>query len=152
MVSLSPEEAVVQNRSVRNRKRSKRRAIYCPDHHCYLDSVSQKYPLFAETAEQLRSRGVGRKTALLLVASRTTIPLEGEWLEAFWCPECEETTWYHVHKQGDRSYLIHPISRELWNQVSGVISHRGNPSVSDFTRRQARMIKFGGYRDFRFAK
>ena len=152
MVSLSPEEAVVQNRCARNRKRSKRRAIFCPEHHCYLDSVSQKYPLFAETAEQLRSRGVGRKTALLLAATQTTIPLEGEWLEAFWCPECEETTWYHVHKQGNQSYSLKLIHRELWEQVSGVIRPHGNPSISDFSRRHARMVKFGGYRDFKFAE
>ncbi|MDB9312940.1 hypothetical protein PN462_07495 [Spirulina sp. CS-785/01] len=128
----------MQKRCVRNRKRSKRRAIYCPYHGCYLDSVSKKYSLYTESAGQLRSRGINRLAALLLVATRTAVPLVGEWLEAFWCPECEETRWYHVHKVGDREYKITPAPPELWKQASGVTDPHGNPSVGEFTRRESR--------------
>ena len=63
-----------------------------------MDSVSQKYGLFAEKPGQLQARGIARREAMILVAAKTTVSLEGEWLEAFWCQECQETRWYHVHK------------------------------------------------------
>ena len=94
-----------QRRCDRNRKRSKRRAIYCPDHQVYLHSVSQKYSLFAASAEQLRERGYGRQSATLVVATYGTVALNGEWLEAFWCDECQDTRWYHVKQEpGKRSF------------------------------------------------
>jgi hypothetical protein len=128
----------VRNQPTRNRKRSRRRAIYCPTHGCYLDSVSQKYPLYADRPEQLRSRGVSRRSSRLVLAGRTTVPLEGEWLEAFWCSDCAATTWYYVRRTGDRTYAIAPAPQDLWQQVHGVIHPHGNPSVSEFTRKQAR--------------
>lgn len=129
----------------RNRKRSKRRAIYCPVHQCYLDSTSRKYPLFADSPEQLQQRGVKRRSALMLIKSCTAIPLSGEWLEEFWCQACQETRWYHVcrsNNSADRGdqfvYKLSTAPPELWQQVSGVTCTGGNPSVSEFTRRAAR--------------
>lgn len=138
----------MQKRCARNRKRSKRRGIYCPEHGCYLDSVSQKYRLYTESAETLRLRGMSRLSALMLVASKTAVTLEGEWLEGFWCDQCQQTRWYHVSKIGDREYQIQPAPRELWSQASGVTNLDGNPSVGEFTRRQARSRS--SLRDFRF--
>jgi hypothetical protein len=143
-------EAELQNRCTRNRNRSKRRSIYCPTHDCYLDSVSQKYPLFTDRAEHLQQRGMGRKNAMLLVASQTTVPLTGEWLEAFWCSECQEKKWYHVRKASDRVYEIAPAPVELWQQVAGVVNPQGNPSVGEFTRRQSRMLEHNRVKDFLF--
>lgn len=140
----------MQRRCDRNRKRSKRRAIYCPIHGCYLESVSPKYPLFADRAGQLQDRGVNRKNALMLMATQAAIPLEGEWLEAFWCPECQQTKWYHVQKVGDRAYRVAIAPPQLWQQVAGVIDPQGNPSVGEFTRRHSKMVGFSGIRDFRF--
>ncbi|MEM8638643.1 MAG: hypothetical protein AAGG51_07520 [Cyanobacteria bacterium P01_G01_bin.54] len=128
----------MQKRCARNRKRSKRRAIFCPTHGCYLDSSSQKYSLYTESADVLRSRGLSRFAALTLVATHTTILLTGEWLEKFWCPECEDVQWYHVKRVGDRDYELHRAPQALWLQATGVINPGGNPSVSEFTRRQAR--------------
>jgi hypothetical protein len=142
-------EVELQNQCVRNRKRSKRRAIYCPIHGCYLDSVSQKHTLFADRADQLQQRGVARKNALLLVASKTTVPLEGEWLEAFWCDECQATHWYHVTKIGT-SYGVAIAPPELWQYANNVIQAQGNPSVGEFTRRQSRMLGFNGVKEFQF--
>ncbi|MGK7888579.1 MAG: hypothetical protein AB4042_04545 [Leptolyngbyaceae cyanobacterium] len=138
-------------RCTRNRKRSKRRAIYCPLHGCYLDSVSQKYRLFADQATQLQERGMGRRQSLLLVASRTTVSLPNEWLEAFWCPLCHETTWYHVQRGGPsgRTYTLTPAPRELWQQVGGVKNTNGNPTVSQFTRRQSRRTDYQTAKDFK---
>ncbi|BAB76923.1 alr5224 [Nostoc sp. PCC 7120 = FACHB-418] len=140
----------LQRRCDRNRKRSKRRAIYCPIHGCYLDSVSQKYRIFADQAGQLQQRGMSRRNALMLVANQTTVAIEGEWLEAFWCEECQETKWYHVCKSGDRTYEISLAPREIWQQVTGVIDSQGNPSISEFTRRSARDVNYQGLAGFQF--
>ncbi len=138
VVYLLISEVELQNKCHQNRKRSKRRAIYCPVHKCYLHSVSQKYNLYADSAGQLQERGIGRQRALILVATKTAVSLEGEWLEAFWCDQCEQTNWYHV-KKCDRTYEVSVASVELWQQASGVIHPAGNPSVGEFTRTQARM-------------
>lgn len=128
----------MQKRCTRNRKRSRRRNIYCPVHGCHLDSVSPKYPLYTESAAVLRSRGISRRAALMLVASNTAVPLQNEWIEAFWCEQCQATYWYHVQKMGDRSYEICLAPNKLWQQSSGVIHPEGNVSVGEYTRRQAR--------------
>lgn len=138
------QEAELQKRCTRNRKRSKRRAIYCPEHGCYLDSVSPKYPLYTESAAVLRSRGMSRRSALTLVASCAAVPLQGEWLEAFWCEQCQETRWYHVRKVEDRIYEVCLAPESLWQQASGVIHPNGNISVSEYSRRQARRRDAGG--------
>ncbi|MEH1965224.1 hypothetical protein [Nostoc sp.] len=140
----------MQRRCDRNRKRSKRRAIYCPIHSCHIDSVSQKYKMFADQAGQLQQRGMSRRNALMLVANQTAVPIEGEWLEAFWCEECQQTTWYHIRKCDDRTYEISVAPQELWQQVTGVIDSLGNPSVGEFTRKSARQVGYQGLRGFQF--
>ena len=142
------KEVKLLRRCDRNRKRSKRRAIYCPVHGCFLHSVSQKYKLFASHPGQLQKKGIGRQNALILIASQTAVLLEDEWLEAFWCDECQQTKWYHVikntndnHQNLERiSYSISVAPPHLWEQAVGVDEARGNPSVSEFSRRHARML------------
>ena len=140
----------MQRRCDRNRKRSKRRDIYCPNHGCYLESRSQKYQLFADQPRQLQQRGISRRSALMLVASQTTVSIGGEWLEAFWCDHCKQTKWYHVCKSNDRTYKVSIAPQELWRQVAGVIDSQGNPSVGEFTRRQAKMLNYHNIKDFKF--
>ena len=143
-------------RSALNRKRSKRRAIYCPSHGCYLDSVSRRYQLYADRAEQLQQRGMGRLTAITVVKTYTAVPIEGEWLEAFWCSECQETIWYHVKRYDPGGthvrprFEVRPAPQPLWQQVAGVIQPDGNPSVGEFTRRSARMTTYQGVKGFRY--
>lgn len=143
------EKDSATKRCDRNRKRSKRRATLCPIHQCYLDSASQKYPIYADKPELLQQRGVSRKNALLLVATRTAVPLDGEWLEAFWCQCCQDTKWYHVRKC-DRIYHLSPAAPDLWQQATGVVSLQGNPSVGEFTRRQSRCHGNIALKDFHF--
>jgi hypothetical protein len=133
-------------------RRSNRRQIYCPTHASYLEGVSRRYRLYADTVEQLRTRGVSRRRALLLYSTQTTVSLEGEWLEKFWCDCCQTAEWYHVIKSGERSYTVSKAPRELWQQVSGVINAEGNPSVGEFTRKSARMNGYQGLKGFNFAK
>lgn len=140
----------MQRRCDRNRKRSKRRAIYCPVHSCYLDSMSQKYQLFAAQPGQLQQRGMSRRSALMLVKSQTTVPINGEWLEAFWCEQCQATKWYHVRKPDERTYALSAAPRELWQEVTGVIDPQGNPSVGEFTRRHSRLVGCKSIKDFKF--
>lgn len=135
-------------RQYRNRKRSKRRAIYCPIHHCYLDSVSQKHPLYASKPEHLQQRGVGRRLSLTLMAESQAVALTGEWLEAFWCDHCQANQWYHIRKISPNQYLVLPAPQELWQQASGVIFPSGNPSVGEFTRKQAGQTRYNGIKDF----
>ncbi len=134
----------------RNRKRSKRRAIFCPIDHHYLDSASAKYTLFADNSKQLQQRGVSRKAALLLMSNKTTVALDGEWVEAFWCSACQKTQWYHVRKTGDRTYDLAIAPPELWQQAQGVLHPNGNPSVGEFTRRQSRLPGGNASKDFKF--
>lgn len=133
----------------RNRNRSKRRAIYCPVHGCYLHSVSQKYPLFADRAGQLQERGMSRRSAMMLLQNKTAVSLQGEWLEAFWCEECQQTKWYRIRKLDERRYIVSAAPRELWQQVDGVAYPRGNPSVGEFTCRESRGVGLYGVKDFR---
>ncbi|BAZ81242.1 MAG: hypothetical protein VKL60_06245 [Sphaerospermopsis sp.] len=137
----------MQRRCDRNRNRSKRRAIYCPVHNCYMDSMSQKYSLFAERPGQLQERGIRRKEALMLIAAKTAVPLEGEWLEAFWCEDCQETKWYHVRKR-ESVYHLSLAPTELWQQATGVIDPHRNPSVSEFTFKQSRVVGGNNIKDF----
>jgi hypothetical protein len=130
----------LHRRCERNRKRSKRRAIYCPIHGCYLDSVSQKYRLFADKAEQLQERGLSRLAALLSIANYTAVTIQGEWLEAFWCEDCQEKNWYYVRQLNNGRYDISLAPKELWQQVTGVIDPDGNPSVGEFTRINAKQL------------
>ncbi|MEM7556916.1 MAG: hypothetical protein AAF378_23045 [Cyanobacteria bacterium P01_A01_bin.84] len=150
----------MRRRCDRNRKRSKRRGIHCPIHGCFLDSVSQKYQLYADKAGQLQERGMGRQTALILVAHKTAVPIQGEWLEEFWCDECQQKRWYHVKKSDQinnkSSHLAQSIYSariappSLWKQATGVIDAKGNSSVSEFTRRQSKMIGNKSRKDFQF--
>lgn len=134
-------------RCERNRKRSKRRAIFCPIHGCYVDSASQKYPLYADTPGQLQQRGIRRKEAMILVASQTAVSLDGEWLEAFWCDQCQSIEWYYVQKK-ERVYEISVAPAELWQRAIGVSPSEGNPSVGEFTRRHARMSGYDSRKEF----
>jgi hypothetical protein len=131
----------------RNRKRSKRRAIYCPKHGCYLDSVSQKYNLYADRPEHLREQGISKKKAGLVLATRTAVRIE-EWIEAFWCRECEETNWYRVRQTGHQNYELSLVPPKLWKRVEGAIDPFGNPSVSEYTRKQSNRLNNQVFKDY----
>jgi hypothetical protein len=107
--------------------------------------------LFADRPEQLQQRGLAKRDALMLVASLTAVPLEGEWLESFWCEQCQQTKWYHICSREDCSFEVKLAPRELWQYVTGAIDPNGNPSVSEFTLKNSRMITYSCIKDFKFA-
>jgi hypothetical protein len=108
--------------------------------------------LYADRAGQLQKRGISRRNALMLVANKAAVPLEGEWVECFWCEQCQQTQWYHIHKIDNRAYQVSAVSPALWEYVAGVIHPEGNPSVGEFTRRQARQSNHKGIKDFLFLR
>ena len=138
----------MQDKCVKNRSRSKRRNIYCPTHDCHLDSMSKKYYLFADRPEQLEARGMAQLAAKTLIRFHTTVGITGEWLEAFWCDRCQSTRWYYVCKADSRTYDICLAPDELWQRVTGVVHPNGNPSVGEFTRREARVNHYQGLKAF----
>lgn len=133
----------------RNR-RARRRQIHCPLHGCALDSASQKHYLYLDQAGQLQVRGMGKHTALMVLAVHGQVALRNEWLECFWCTECQKRTWYHVIRQEDGTYQWRVAPEKLWHQVSGVVDPRGNPSVGEFTRRSSRATGVQGLQNYRF--
>jgi hypothetical protein len=83
----------------------------------------------------------------MLVAAKTAVPLEGEWLEAFWCEDCQDTKWYHIRKS-ESVYQLSLAPAELWQQATGVINPHRNPSVGEFTFRQSQVIGGNTIKDF----
>jgi hypothetical protein len=100
-----------------------------------------KYPLYADQLEQMRERGFSRKNAMMLLTQYSSIVLQGEWLEEFWCSDCQSKYWYHVQYQGD-CYVVKLAPYQLWQHASGVIDPNGNPSVGEFTRNTARRTEY----------
>lgn len=121
-------EVKLQRRCDQNRKRSKRRSIYCPIDGCYLHSVSPKYSLF-DSIDLLKQKK-------FKMASKT-IHLTGEWLEAFWCDRCQKTQWYHRLKPDNYTYKVSVAPPQIWQQAVGVVHTEGNPTVSEFIQRNA---------------
>jgi len=146
------QDAIQQVPKKRSRRRSKRRELLCPRHpEQKIFSVSAKYHLYVTEVGQLMLRGLSkRKSDELLAAFNRVLPLTGEWLECFWCDDCQSSSWWHVKRPDQQEYSLSSIPRELWEQASGVIRAEGNPTVSDFSRRQARATGVTGLRQYRF--
>lgn len=96
-------------------------------------------------------KGMSKRTAeKVLLAYNQVLSLSDEWLECFWCEDCQVSTWWHVKRLGPLEYTLETVAKELWEQASGVIRPEGNPSVSQFTRRNARFGGIQGLRQFRY--
>lgn len=80
---------------------------------------------------------MGKRSAQMLITAKGTVTLNGQWLEKFWCSECQESKWYRVSKC-DRTYNISVAPTEVWQRSQGVSNPEGNPSVGEFTRWQSR--------------
>ena len=136
----------------RQRRRPRRRELHCPLHpEQRIFSVSPKHHLYLTDVGQLMIRGLSKRRAdELLAAYKRVLPLTNEWIECFWCEDCGTSTWWHVKRHDRCDHSLAPVPRELWAQASGVILPEGNPSVSQFTRRQARANGVQGLRQYRF--
>lgn len=92
------------------------------------------------SAEELKARGMSDKTARLVIKSYPVLVLSDEWLEELFCEHCGTSRWCHVIKGDAGNLLVRWAPRELWQQVAHVDPLLPNPTVGEYTRRQARRL------------
>lgn len=124
---------------VRRPRSRGRRRLFCPAHpDQQIGGNGQKYFLHLLTSEQLKARGMSDKRARLVIQAFPVFVLSNEWLEELFCPACGSSRWCHVIKHDHQTHTVRWAERELWEQVAHVDPLVPNPSVGEFTRRQAR--------------
>lgn len=79
------------------------------------------------------------RKARLVIQAYPVLVLSNEWLENLYCSSCEQLRWCHVVREADGSHAVGWASRDLWQQVAHVDPSAVNPSVSEFSRREARL-------------
>ncbi len=138
--SFHPAEDQSSPRLRSPRLRSRRRELFCPAHpQQRIEGNGRKYFLHLLSAEELRQRGMGGRRARLVIQTYPVLVLSNEWLEELFCPQCGSSRWCHVHKHDRVLHTVRWAPRELWEQVAHVDPVQPNPSVGEFTRRQARL-------------
>ena len=78
------------------------------------------------------------KRARLVIQAYPVLVLSNEWLEELFCLQCGSSRWCHVVRHDRVVHTVRWAPRELWEQVAHVDPLVPNPSVGEFTRRQAR--------------
>ena len=149
--SLHPAEDQPSRRQNSSRRRSRRRELFCPAHpQQRIEGNGRKYFLHLLSAEELRQRGMGERRARLVIQAYPVLVLSNEWLEELFCPQCGTSRWCHVMKHDPVMHTVRWAPRQLWEQVAHVDPLQPNPSVGEFTRRQARARgrRADGRRDF----
>ena len=125
--------------STRLSRRPQRRQLRCPAHpEQRIEGNGRKYFLHLLTPEQLQARGFPSKTAKLVINAYPVLVLSNEWLEELFCPACGTSRWCHVIKQDRVKYTVRWAPRDLWEQVANVDPVGANPTVSQYSRREAR--------------
>jgi hypothetical protein len=81
---------------------------------------------------------MNEKKAKLVIQAYPVLVLSNEWLEELFCPACGMSRWCHVIKQDRIQHTVRWAPRELWQQVAHVDPLVSNPTVSEYTRREAR--------------
>ena len=123
----------------RQRSRPKRRELFCPSHPDeFLVGGGKKYFLHLLSPEQLVIRGIKATKAKLIIQAYPVLVLSNEWLEQLYCSECGCSRWCHVIRHDKIAHTVKWAPRDLWEQVAHVDGVYGNPTVSQFTSREAR--------------
>lgn len=129
------------NQSRSSRRRSAKRELFCPAHpEQQISGNGSKYFLYLLTPEELRSRGMSDRRARLVINAYPVLVLSNEWLEELFCPQCGQSRWCHVVRHDRVQHSVSWAPRELWQQVAKVEPLEANPSVSQYTRREARRL------------
>jgi hypothetical protein len=124
----------------RRNRRPQRRQLFCPAHpEQRIEGNGQKYFLHLLTPEELKARGMGHKLAQLVIEAYPVLVLSNEWLEELFCPQCGGSRWCHVTRVDRVLHTVRWAPRDLWQQVAHVDPLQPNPTVSEFSRRSARM-------------
>jgi hypothetical protein len=117
-------------------------AAICPAHpQQRIGGTGKKYYLHVLSAEELKARGMPEKKAKLVIQSYPVLVLGDEWLEELFCPACGTSRWCHVSRDPEGKLMVRWAERELWQQVAHVDPLQPNPTVSEFSRRQARRLR-----------
>jgi hypothetical protein len=98
----------------------------------------KKYFLHLLSAEALQQRGMNAKTARLVINAYPVFVLSNEWLEELFCEQCGSNHWCHITKHSPDQYSVRWAPQHLWEQVAHVDPSVANPTVSEYTRKQAR--------------
>ena len=131
------EESTQTQRQERHR-RPKRRALFCPAHPDQrIEGNGRKYFLHLLSPEELQQRGMTSKQARLVINAYPVLVLSNEWLEELFCPQCGTSRWCHITKHDRVEHSVQWAPRDLWEQVAHVDPTAANPTVSDYTRRNA---------------
>ena len=80
------------------------------------------------------------KKARLVIQAYPVLVLSAEWLEELFCPQCGTSRWCHVSKAEAGNLQVRWAERDLWQQVAHVDPLLPNPTVGEYTRRQARRL------------
>ena len=125
----------------RSKRRSRRRELRCPAHaDVKLSGNGKKYFLHLLSAEQLQARGMKANKARLVIQAYPVLVLSNEWLEELFCPACGCNRWCHVIQHDRVQHTVRWAPRELWEQVAHVDPLSSNPTVSEYSRREARRL------------
>jgi hypothetical protein len=126
----------------RSRQRSRSRELFCPAHpEQRLVGNGRKYFLHLLTPEELKQRGMPDKKARLVINAYPVLVLSDEWLEELFCADCGSRRWCHVIRHDRVLHTVRWAPRDLWQQVAHVDPVVANPSVSQFSRREARRYR-----------
>jgi hypothetical protein len=134
--SATPDSGESSQR--RPRRRQPRRDLRCPAHpEQELAGGGRRYFLHLLRAEELIQRGMPPGRSRLVIAAYPVLTLSNEWLEELFCQKCGLSRWCHVTRHDRVEHSVRWAPPELWQQVAHVDPLHANPSVSEFSRRQA---------------
>ena len=138
--SPNPGELIqVVSKPQRRRRAPTGRQLACPKHPDQpLLGNGRKYYLHLLTCEELVARGMAAGKAKLVINAYPVLVLSSEWLEELYCASCGQKRWYHLTKAPDGATSLRLAPRDLWGQVAHVDPIVPNPTVVEFTRREAR--------------
>ena len=79
------------------------------------------------------------KTARLVINAYPVFVLSNEWLEELFCEQCGSNIGAaSPNKPSPDQYSVRWAPQHLWDQVAHVDPSVANPTVSEYTRKQAR--------------
>ena len=131
-------ESISTQTHARRNRRPKKRELFCPAHQDQrIQGNGKKYYLHLVQPEQLQQRGMNAKKARLIMNAYPVLVLSNEWLEELFCPQCGSSRWCHVIKHDKVAHTVRWAPRDLWEQVAHVDPTAANPTVSEYTRRNA---------------
>ena len=81
---------------------------------------------------------MSNKKAQLVINAYPVLVLSNEWLEQLYCPQCGSNQWCHVIRVDKNQHQVSWAPRELWQQVAHVDPVSPNPTVGEYTLRNAR--------------